>query len=373
MDNLHKRADIYAEQVQKAFTKTVNKILALYKSVPDVNVAEGVMFSFDDDIKTRKAQVERLIRELHSVVVVAVDNGIELEWDKANENLDNAITDLFPEVDQKSMPAWFERNNSAMKAFTQRVISGITLSDRVWKTVKQLRHELEVAMTIAIGQGKSASRMSRDVRKYLKDPDLMFRRFRYKKGETEDGQPIWGRKWKKRIIDPVTGKFKFIDYDRDSYPSGRGVYKSAAKNAMRIARTETNMAYRMADNDRWGRLPFVLGQRIQLSHSHPHYDICDELAGVYPKSFIFVGWHPQCFCFSTPVLVSENEILKANKAFAKGEKYTPKGKEVTEMPKAFNKWVIENKDSIILSRKKDKEPYFLKYNKAIVDKLVDEK
>jgi len=201
----------------------------------------------------------------------------------------------------------------------------------------------------------------------------MFRRFRYKKGETEDGQPIWGRKWKKRIIDPVTGKFKFIDYDRDSYPSGRGVYKSAAKNAMRIARTESNMAYRMADNDRWGRLPFVLGQRIQLSHSHPHYDICDELAGVYPKSFVFVGWHPQCFCFSTPVLVSENEILKANKAFAKGEKYTPKGKEVTEMPKAFNKWVKENKGNIILSRKKDKEPYFLKYNKGIVDGILNQK
>ena len=43
------------------------------------------------------------------------------------------------------------------------------------------------------------------------------------------------------------------------------------------------------------------------------------------------------------------------------------------MPKAFDKWVKKNKDNIILSRKKDKEPYFLKYNKGIVDRILNPK
>ena len=44
------------------------------------------------------------------------------------------------------------------------------------------------------------------------------------------------------------------------------------------------------------------------------------------------GWHPQCFCFVTPVLVDEDEMLKMNEAFMQGEKYTPKGERITEYP-----------------------------------------
>ena len=78
----------------------------------------------------------------------------------------------------------------------------------------------------------------------------MFRRFRFKKGEDEQGKPIYGRKWKKPIKDEKTGKYRWIDYDRSDYKTGSGVYKSSAKNAMRVARSETNSAYRRADNER---------------------------------------------------------------------------------------------------------------------------
>ena len=54
-------------------------------------------------------------------------------------------------------------------------------------------------------------------------------------------------------------------------------------------------------------LGFVLGQRIQLSKNHPKKDICDKLAGDYPKDFVFDGWHVQCFCFATPILIDEDE------------------------------------------------------------------
>lgn len=137
----------------------------------------------------------------------------------------------------------------------------------------------------------------------------MFRRFRYK---DESGE--WRLKWKKRIKDEKTGKYKWIDYDKNSYQddwTGKGYYKSAAQNAMRVTRTETNIAYRRADNERWAQMDFVLGQRVQLSRSHPRTDICDKLQGDYPKEFVFDGWHPQCYSDDSEVLTQEGWKLFA--------------------------------------------------------------
>ena len=140
---------------------------------------------------------------------------------------------------------------------------------------------------------------------------------------------------------------------------------------MRVARTETNMAYRKADNERWGQMDFVLGQRIALSKSHPAEDICDELAGDYPVDFEFTGWHPQCFCVATPILPDEDEMRKATAAAFRGETYTPKGNRVTEYPKAFRDWVTTNKSKIAAARAAGSEPYFLRNNKAAVDGILN--
>ena len=149
------------------------------------------------------------------------------------------------------------------------------------------------------------------------------------------------------------------------------MYKSSARNAMRVARTETNMAYRKADNERWGQMDFVLGQRIALSKSHPAEDICDELAGDYPVDFEFTGWHPQCFCVATPILPDEDEMRKVTAAAFRGETYTPKGNRVTEYPKAFRDWVTANKTKIAAARAAGSEPYFLRNNKAAVDGILN--
>lgn len=165
-----------------------------------------------------------------------------------------------------------------------------------------------------------------------------------------------------------------MDYDKDSYHdqwTGRGYYKSSAQNAMRVARTETNIAYRRADRERWSKLDFVLGFRIQLSRQHPQEDICDDLVGDYPKTFKFDGWHPQCFCFATPILASEDKIAKMNEAFARGEDYTPQGRQITDYPDAFKGWVRDNADKIAEARARGTEPYFLRNNRADVDKILN--
>lgn len=374
------RTEAYAERVRLLFAKTVNDILALNKSMPKLE--EGVMYSFDGTDAKMQKEVEMLLRRLASTVTTAIRNGINLEWEEANVECDKFIASLFGKkvLSSPEFSAWVDRNTSARDAFANRADKGLGLSDRVWKSVKQLREEMEVAMTVTIGEGDSASSMSRKVREYLNDPELMFRRFRYKADEKEvmdkeTGKitkvPVYGRKWKKRVKDEATGKYKWVDYDRDSYKTGAGVYKSSAKNAMRVARTETNMAYRQADHQRWQNMEFVLGQHIELSRNHPKRDICDDLEGDYPKDFIFDGWHPQCFCVCTPILVDWEEQRKVFRAKLKGETYTPKGRRITECPDNFKSWVNDNKEKIHVVRKSGKDPYFIKNNAAKIDGIIN--
>lgn len=363
------RTEAYAEKVRQQFALTVNEILALNKSMPTLD--EGVMFSFDDQSMKAQKQVEELLRQLHSVATMAIKKGITLEWEQANIECDKLVQSCFGKkvLSSTEFAAWTQRNEKARDAFIARSDNGLNLSDRVWQSVRQLRDEMEVAMTVAIGEGDSAASMSRKVREYLNEPDLMFRRFRYKDAETGE----WKRKWKKRIKDETTGKYKWIDYNRDDYKTGAGVYKSSAKNAMRVARTETNIAYRRADNERWQQMDFVLGQRIQLSHNHPKKDICDKLQGDYPAEFVFDGWHPQCFCFATPILMDEEEMAKVTEAFLRGEKYTPKGKKITSYPQNFKDWVTEHSEQIAASRYRGTEPYFIKNNADVIDNILNPK
>lgn len=374
------RTESYAESVRRAFANTVNAILSLNKTLPKLD--EGVMYSFDGDNARKQKQVEALLRQLHSVCTMAIERGIRLEWQKASAEADKLCKTAFGKavLSTPEFKAWTARNKEAMNAFINRSDNGLNLSDRVWKSVRQLRDEMEVAMTVSIGEGESASQMSRKVRQYLNDPDLMFRRFRYK---DENGN--WKKKWKKRVKDEETGKIKFIDYDRDSYiPTGagqssRGVYKSAAKNAMRVARTETNIAYRRADHQRWSDMDFVLGVRVQLSHSHPKKDICDKLQGDYPKSFVFDGWHPQCFCYATPITIPPEETKKLNDIMLSGGDWRSelrkmaRGRQITEYPKDFKDFITDNKDKIKIARERGTEPYFIKNNASVIDEILDPK
>lgn len=365
-----KRTEAYAERVRLLFAQTVNEILALNKSMPQLD--EGEMFSFAGESMKRQKEVERLLRLLHSVATMAIEKGIRLEWSQANDECDKLVKSCFGKraLSSPEFAAWTQRNSAAMNAFIARSENGLNLSQRVWKSVEQLRDEMEVAITVSVGEGESAASMSRKVRQYLNDPDLMFRRFRYK--DPESGE--WRRKWKKRIKDPATGKVKWIDYDKRTYQdqwTGRGYYKSSAQNAMRVARTETNIAYRRADNERWQQMDFVLGQRVNLSRSHPKKDICDKLAGDYPVDFVFEGWHPQCFCFVTPILMDEDEMAKVSEAFLRGEKYVPRGKRITDYPDNFKQWVSEHKEDIAQSRDRGTEPYFIRNNAIAIDEILD--
>jgi hypothetical protein len=141
------------------------------------------------------------------------------------------------------------------------------------------------------------------------------------------------------------------------------VYRSSYKNAVRLARTENNMAYRSSDHERWQQLDFVVGVEIRLSNNHPVSDICDELKGKYPKDFTFTGWHPQCRCHAVSILKTPEELAQENEAIMAGEapdKHS--ANEVRDVPEGFKQWVAANSDRIAAAEQRGTLPYFLKDN-----------
>ena len=188
-----KRNEEYAMMINILFSYAVTNILNLYKTIPTLE--KGFMYSFDGDSVARQRKVNEILNDLKSASVRTIKRGIYQEWDIANKECDEIIASAMGRktLDLSTFHRWTDRNQSARDAFFKRRERGLNLSDRIWKSVKQLREEMEIAMTISIEDGDSASSMSRKIREYLKDPDLMFRRFRYKIGEED-------------VIDPETGE-----------------------------------------------------------------------------------------------------------------------------------------------------------------------
>jgi len=162
----------------------------------------------------------------------------------------------------------------------RRWTDGWTLSDRIWETDRVLRKNLHDMIEQCVNEGLSAVEFSRAVEQYLLKPG-----------------PAWTTKIKPSV-------------------SGRG---SVKYNALRLARTETNIAYRLAHALGAKNSTIVKGIKWNLSRSHPEKDICDQWAtqdlyelgsGVYPPDKLPPG-HPNCLCYLTDILLQGEELARA--------------------------------------------------------------
>lgn len=293
-----------------------------------------------DKFPAVKERVEQLFQGLHDNLLLTVTEGNREEWLLSAAKNDAMVDSLFGHVAKYGERAkdWKQPNLNALEAFQNRKERGMNLSDRVWRLTNQFKGELEMALELGLGDGKSAAALSKDVRQYLNEPHKLFRRVRNEKGQLR------------------------LSKSAAAYHPGQGVYRSSYKNALRLTVTENNMAYRTADHERWQQLDFVIGIEILLSNNHPCEDICDEFAGVYPKTFKFVGWHPFCRCIAVPKLADEDEFIARMNAEIAGEDVPEGGYvgEVTEMPEAFSNWVQNNAERIENAKT---VPYFISDNK----------
>lgn len=305
------------------------------------------LFSFKDYPQTHD-RIKKLEVWMAEELERTISNNITEEWDIAERSGESLTTDFLRQTyeDVSKAPAalqarYFRNNTEAHDAFLVRTLKGMGLSDRVWRLTAQCRQEMELAIDIGLGDGLSAQEISRSIRKYLKEPDRLFRRVRDKHGNL------------------------VLSKAAKAYHPGQGVYRSSYKNALRLSATEGNIAYRTADHLKWQQLDFVVGIQIGLSNNHtlngvPFHDICDELAGRYPKDFKFTGWHPFCRCIATTILMTPEEFKANEEAFLAGKEPVVRSKnEVEDVPRQFKKWRKENAKKIKSAKSL---PYFVRDN-----------
>ncbi len=259
-----------------------------------------------------------------------------IAWAGKYIHLPKAITEKATAPMEKELGQFNARKvETAIPASSKRI--KLNLSSRVWNLSGQFKQEMELAVEAAMQKGMSAADLAREVKKYLNTPDNLFRRVRDKSGTLR------------------------LSKAAKVYHPGTGVYRSSYMNALRMTVTEINMAYREVDYQRWQRIPFIKGIVIKVSKTNHVPDICDELAGVYPKDFKFLGWHPFCRCHAEPILPTDDE-------FKEWDGKSPIGGMVKDVPQQFKQWVKANKGRI--SRAKSM-PYFLKDNRKYWANKVD--
>lgn len=333
----------YERQIDAIYRTAVKEAATLGVSIKDFNPDR--LFSFSDYPNTKK-KIEKLLNDLQSGVTAVIVNGIRSEWTLANNKNDELARQVFGDsvgkLTKELERRYFSTNGAAREAFIKRKTDGLGLSDRVWKYTNQFKEEIELGLDLGIRSGRSADELSRDLRSYLQHPDKLFRRVRNKHGQLVLSQ-------RARVYHP-----------------GRGVYRSSYKNARRLAATETNIAYRTADYERWQQLDFVVGIEIKLSNNHPEPDICDDLKGRYPKDFKFTGWHPHCRCHVETVLKTPDELIADNRRIMEGGKPTETSvNTVADVPQAFTDWVEANRERMTAAKSL---PYFIRDNSKYVER-----
>lgn len=282
-------------------------------------------FHFKDYPKTRD-RVNKLkkefVEELHAVIY----RGTSDEWKQSNlvqDLLADRVLKAYGATHRgKKNQVYYQVNSDALQAFQERKISGMNLSGNLWNQAANYREELEYAISSAIQKGTSAVTLSKRLSKYLKDFPSLQKDYTQKFG-------------------------KAVDCHDCEYRS------------IRLARSEINMSYRTAEQTRWKQMDFVVGYKIKLSAKHPCHDICDMLAGDYPKDFFWTGWHPNDMCYLVPILNTEEEFWSDS---------TTSVNEVKDVPEGFKKWVKENADRLENAKIRGTQPYFIKDNQKYVEK-----
>nr|DAK96496.1 MAG TPA: Tas1 [Caudoviricetes sp.] len=320
------------EQIYDTLNLEAAKSVSRTKYSPDSDKP----FKWSDYPQTKK-QIDDIQAQFVDDIHAAIYRGTSEEWKNSNEAQDliaNKVLRAYnAQVDKEKYKVLYQTNSDALKAFQNRKDKGLNISAKLWQQSMIYKEELEAAISCAIQKGTSAVTLSKQISKYLLDFPLLQK-----------------------------------DY-KDRYGSAEHI-QDCEYRSIRLARSEINMAYRTAENERWKQMDFVVGYEIKLSSSHhsrmPHGDICDTLAGKYPKDFTWTGWHPNDLCYKVPILKTEEEFWEWD---GRIDVSTESINEVKDVPDEFKKWVLENQQKIEKARKRNTLPYFLRDNKSIIQNI----
>ena len=312
----------YADRVQSVYD-TLNKEVA--KSVVKTGYDGAKPFRFSDYPETKKMFEDvqtSFVRDLRAVIY----GGTNAEWHESNlvQDLlaDKVLKFYGSKAGGRKHRVYYQTNSDVLKAFQERKDKGMNLSQKLWNQSKEYKTEMEYAISSAIEKGTSAVKLSKRLSKYLQDFPSLKHDYKEKYG-------------------------KAVNCNDCEYRS------------IRLARSEINMAYRTAEQERWKQFDFVLGYEVKLTQNGRHVpDICDDRAGKYPKDFKFMGWHPNCMCYVIPILKTEEQFWNDEDV-----------SEIIEPPKNFTDWLEANAERIDKAAGKGTLPYWYADNGKYVDTI----
>jgi len=317
----HKRYDKMLKDVDSLFDDTSERVS---RAASNAGIKPDDVFKLASYPAVSR-KVDGIISDFGARLNIIIKTGVTDVWGISNLKNDEMLTGIFGD----SVPKVYAVHNlDALDAFLNVKRSGMTTSERVWNIQGGLRSEMERCIDAAIADGKGAPELARDIKKYLRNPDMLFRRIRDKNGELQ------------------------LSSAAKDYHPGIGVYRSSYQNALRLARTELNKAYRKADWLRWQSMDFVVGYEIVTSRSIGVCELCSTLEGSYPKNFYFEGWHPACRCVCIPIFASEDPTAILDGDFS--DRQPP-------LPGVFSAWVTANSGNIAR-----KAPQFIEDNMKYV-------
>lgn len=342
-EELEKRLAKYSLLIEQIYD-TLNREAAKAVGRTDYTADAEEPFKWSDYPETKK-RIDDIQAQFVDDIGSTIYRSTSEEWQKSNVVQDLMATRVLraynAEVNGKKYKHFFQTNSAALKAFQKRKDKGMNLSAKLWKQADEYKCSLEAAISCAIEKGTSAVTLSKQISRYLVNfPELQ-----------KDYKERFGRA---------------TDVHDCEY------------NSMRLARTEINMAYREAENERWRQMDFVVGYEIKVSNNHgckgvpkgQYHDICDELAGKYPKDFKWTGWHPQCRCYKIPILMTEDEFWEWD---GRGEEPSGSVNEIKDVPDNFKRWAEKNSSRIAVAKKRGTLPYFVRDNEKTVETIVREK
>ena len=295
---------------------------------------------FFENNHTANRQVERVLGVMADRLNGILLNGIRREWEFSKEVLEARVeSQRDPSTrdrmlrDRLRIDATQRSRLTSADAFVrEKQRDGLNLSGRVWNLAGNAQKEIEVILQNAIKEGRRGTEIAKDLRRFLIEPNKLFRRVRNKE----------------------TGALE-LSAAAKAYHPGQGVYRSSYKNALRMARTELKAAQCEAAWQSAQSNPLIVGWEIRLSNNHttlrngkpcPFHDMCDELQGVYPKAFRFRGWHPHCRCEMLPIIARPSDRKELYRRIFKGDakehaSWSPRA--VEEVPQVFTDWVEKNR------------------------------
>ncbi len=161
---------------------------------------------------------------------------------------------------------WKTMSARIIRNVAKKNLQGLTVSERVWDLTSRTESDLKRVIANGIAQGNSPYEIAKRIEKY---------------------------------VSPKVGMA-----DELGIQTGPGVYRSPYRNAMRLARTETNRAYTQASANFYQNKPWVSEVDVTLSPDHDVTDDCDDVAenGPYTPEEAqgLVPVHPHCMCSLTP-------------------------------------------------------------------------